>query len=118
MTDQWRRGFRFLADRGVPPRYVWLSRQVVASASAALLVVAVALAAFLVATVLLPDPLQFSGPNWVRYPYVYAATFAVGYVVLAITIGQLLAHARSQQHSGRACQCDSNWTADGVVRRL
>ena len=30
LADQRRRSFRFLADRGVPPKYVWLSRQLTA----------------------------------------------------------------------------------------
>ncbi len=95
-ADQWRRGFRFLANRGVPPGYVWLSRQLIAFGPPALLLI-LPLAIFLVAPLLLPDPVP-SGPlQWVRLSEFYAgpgligyyALTVFGYVVLGITVGQL-----------------------------
>ncbi len=96
-ADQWHRGYRFLADRGIPPKYVWLSRQSIAFGPPLLLLAALLLAAVILATLRLPNPLDFprshGAPLWEMYAaalvsgYSFFAVF--GYLVLGITVGQL-----------------------------
>ena len=80
LGDQRRRGFRFLAERGVPPRSVWLSRQVIwgtpALGYAALILV------FFVA---MPLSGELS-PEGVLVQFVGTA---FGFVILAYAAGQL-----------------------------
>ena len=96
-ADQWRRGFRFLADRGVPPRYVWLSRQLIAFGPPALLLLVWLLAMFLIALLVLPNPVVIGSLYWVKPSELYAGLGEIGeciltvlgYAVLGITVGQL-----------------------------
>ena len=95
-ADQWRRSYRFLADHGVPPRYVWLSRQLMAFGPPVLLLLASLLTAIVVAS-LLRSPVLAGSLNWVRMTDLYTGLYAfgyfilaiVGFVVLGITVGQL-----------------------------
>ena len=84
LPDQWGRGYRFLADRGVPPRYVWLSRQVVALAPAAVVLPVLLYFAYFLA------PEEWSPATWqiIRHPRV-AISYVFGYVVLSMAAGQL-----------------------------
>ena len=96
-ADQWRRGYRFLADRGIPPKYVWLSRQSIAFGPPLLVLAALLLAGVVLATLFLPNPLYFPRSHGAPPLELYAGIlvsgysfFAVfGYLVLAITVGQL-----------------------------
>ena len=96
-ADQWRRGYRFLADRGVPPKYVWLSRQLVAFGPPLLLLAGLLLVVLIVVTLLLPSPLYSNYLHWGRsleiyervYAFGYSLLVVVGYVVLGISVGQL-----------------------------
>jgi hypothetical protein len=96
-ADQWRRSYRFLADRGVPPKYVWLSRQLMAFSPLVVLLLTLLPAVFLVASLLLPDPVLGGPPHWAGMTGECAGLIAigcfilaaVGYVVLAVTVGQL-----------------------------
>ncbi len=81
LPDQWGRSYRFLADRGVPPKYVWLSRQLTTVLApllllAAIFVVAILLAALLGLTLFPNDPRE-----WER---VSAAVFCLGYTILSV----------------------------------
>jgi hypothetical protein len=95
LPDQWRRGYRFLADRGVPPKYVWLSRQLVAFGPPLLLLAVLLLVALVIGAVLLPSPLpanhpQISLAEIYERAYVFCgfALAAVGYAALGIAVGQ------------------------------
>ena len=91
------RGYRFLADRGIPPKYVWLSRQSIAFGPPLLVLAALLLAGVFLATLFLPNPLYFPRSHGAPLLELYAGIlvsgysfFAVfGYLVLGITVGQL-----------------------------
>ena len=54
LPDQWGRSYRFLADRGVPPKYVWLSRQLTTVLAPIALVAAILVVAILLGACLCP----------------------------------------------------------------
>ena len=62
LPDQWGRSYRFLADRGVPPKYVWLSRQLTTVLAPILLVAVILVVAILLGAVLMP--MFFPGNPW------------------------------------------------------
>ncbi len=98
-ADQWRRGYRFLADRGVSPKYVWLSRQTIAFGPPLLVLAALMLVAVILATKLLLLMKSLDVHRTYGAPpldmYAAALVFAesvftvAGFVVLAIAVGQL-----------------------------
>ena len=81
LPDQWRRSYRFLADRGVPPKYVWLSRQLTTVLAPLLLLAVVLVVAILLGAVLMP--MFFPGNPW-EYQRVTKAVFFLGYVVVSV----------------------------------
>jgi hypothetical protein len=86
LADQRGHSFRFLADRGVPPKYVWLSRQLVVLMSATVVLTGLLIVAFRVAPPYWSARLQEFDS--------YAAEsmlFVFGAVILGIAAGQLCA---------------------------
>ena len=84
LADQRGRRFRFLAERGVPPKYVWLSRQLVL-----LVPTVVVLPVLLFFMYGLAPERWIPGTNQsVRYTGT-ALTYVFGYVVIAFAVGQL-----------------------------
>ncbi len=84
--DQWGRGYRFLADRGAPPKYVWLSRQLICWAS-----VAAALPALLAAALFLaPTVIDLINGGELPVARLIAAIciMVIGYVILSVAAGQ------------------------------
>jgi ABC-type transport system involved in multi-copper enzyme maturation permease subunit len=103
LADQRRQSFRFLADRGVPPKYVWLSRQLTAVGVPLLLGMALLSAAFFLLTPafflltpLLPGFLQPDIQRWLDmesyasvYVFGHLILVVIGYAIFGITVGQL-----------------------------
>jgi hypothetical protein len=98
-ADQWAKGYRFLVDRGVPPKYVWSSRLL------SVLLVAIALSPFL----LIAPYYHFSrilydmydstwnyGSDSIRRFFwqlelgIVACGYAAGYVAIAVASGQFV----------------------------
>ena len=82
MSDQRRCSYRFLADRGMPPGRVWLSRQAVIYGYLTCLVLIPALLFALFEYVASPTPAGMIGEM---------LAFVVGYVVLGLAVGQFCA---------------------------
>ncbi|NLF08692.1 MAG: hypothetical protein GX594_12050 [Pirellulaceae bacterium] len=83
--DQWGRGYRFLADRGATPKYVWLSRQLVCWTSAA-----AALPALLIAALIQTyAAFHYSGRTLsLLWLLAQTSTSVIGYVILSVSAGQ------------------------------
>ena len=93
LPDQWGRSYRFLADRGVPPKYVWLSRQLMTVFAPILLLAAILVAAILLATFLLPmipraEPREFENVTKTVFMLGYTILGVFGYFVLCLAAGQ------------------------------
>ena len=96
LADQRRSSRRFLADHGVPAKYVWLSRQTITLGLPLLMFFTLLLALFFLASALLPSPLQSDIIRWARLSEVYAEAytlfyFAVGVlgcVLIGVAVGQ------------------------------
>ncbi len=96
MADQRRRGFRFLTDRGVPPKRVWLSRLVILFAIcvlAAVILLVVNLAGSVTVMKMLDHFARDSVQDVISIAWKYAvarnaAFLALGYVVLGLAAGQ------------------------------
>ena len=84
LPDQWDRGYRFLSARGVSPKYVWLSRQLVALVPMALILSALLFFAYFLA----PDSYTPGTGELVRRP-MWTLAYVSGYVVLGYAVGQL-----------------------------
>jgi hypothetical protein len=83
LPDQWGASYRFLTDRGVAAKHVWLSRQLVVWMPLVLLLpVLLALAVLLAPTAYSPQ-LQ----DYVRYTTT-ACACVFGYVVIGVAVGQ------------------------------
>ncbi len=96
MADQRRRGFRFLTDRGVPPKRVWLSRLVILFAICVLAAV-ILLVVNLAGSVTVMEAMSHFARDSVQdvfsiaWKYAVArnaAFLALGYVVLGLAAGQ------------------------------
>lgn len=96
MADQRRRGFRFLTDRGAPPKRVWLSRLVILFAICTLAAV-ILLVVNLAGSVILTDELRrfaadssqlFPPGVWSFAKAMNVAFLALGYIVLGLSVGQ------------------------------
>ena len=121
LADQRGSSYRFLADRGVPPKYVWLSRQLITLALPVFVVVAIVLVALLVGAPLSRD---FFRPeeNALNAPAVLV--FGVGYVaILGDRLrgpqhcgGAAIFDALPRRHSGRRFQhgADASFWSDGA----
>jgi hypothetical protein len=97
LADQRRSSYRFLTDRGVPPKFVWLSRQLLTLGIPMFVFISLLLGLFLLASALLPVPNYSELPGGANYSLIYAGTYSVfhllfgilGYVFLGIAVGQL-----------------------------
>ena len=96
LADQRRSSRRFLADHGVPAKYVRLSRQTITLGLPLLMFFTLLLALFFLASAPLPSPLQSDIIRWARLSEVYAEAytlfyFAVGVlgcVLIGVAVGQ------------------------------
>ena len=93
LPDQWKRSYRFLADRGVPPKHVWLSRQLTTVLApivllAAIFVVAILLAALLGLTLFPNDPRGWERVSETVLLLGYTILSVFGYVVVCLAVGQ------------------------------
>ena len=85
MSDQRRNSYRFLADRGVPPKYVWLSRQVITLVLPAIL----AAGLFLILPPLLLEQSKNAWTSWQMWlGIVVFLAHALIWVMLSIAAGQ------------------------------
>lgn len=84
LADQRRSSRRFLADHGVPAKYVWLSRQTITLGLPLLVFFTLLLALFLLASALLPSPLQSDILRWASLSEVYAEAYAVVYLAVGV----------------------------------
>jgi hypothetical protein len=84
LADQSRQGYRFLTDRGVPPKYIWLSRQFVLLLPVALVLPLLLSLAFLLAPSNASRDFISNASN-----IVVAMGYVLGYVVIGATVGQL-----------------------------
>ncbi len=100
LPDQWGRSYRFLADRGVTPKYVWLSRQLMTLFPLLFLLAAALVTAILLAALLLPLVIHQPNPlELLEAAKAYEIGFGVGclivgffgYVALCLAVGQLAA---------------------------
>jgi hypothetical protein len=97
LADQRRSSYRFLTDRGVPPKFVWLSRQLLTLGIPMFVFISLLLGLFLLASALLPVPDYSELPRGANYSWIYAGTYTLfylfvgilGYVFLGISVGQL-----------------------------
>jgi hypothetical protein len=83
LPDQWGASYRFLADRGVAPKHVWLSRQLVAWMPLVLLLPLLLIFAALLAPKAYSPTLQ----DYVWYTTT-ACACVFGYVVIGVAVGQ------------------------------
>jgi hypothetical protein len=85
LPDQSGRNFRFLTDRGVPPKAIWLSRQLV------MLLPIILLLPLLLDFAYCLTPGEWS-PLTQQYDRQYATTllYVFGYVVLRVALGQMM----------------------------
>jgi hypothetical protein len=96
LGDQRRNSHRFLTDRGVPPKFVWLSRQLVTLGIPMFAFIALLLGLFFLASALLPAPEYSDAPQWISVAQFYNGTYnlvyfflsVLGYVFIGITVGQ------------------------------
>ena len=92
-ADQWKRGYRFLADRGVPPKYVWLSRQLLCWGSVAAALPALLAAALFLAPTVIDSCIQNVGEGEalpVAQLIATTCTVVIGYLILSVAVGQFL----------------------------
>lgn len=97
LADQRKTGFRFLTDRGVPPKFVWLSRLLVTFALPMFVCFSLLLGLFLMTWTMLPlsehlDLMERTGALQAYTGIYYIVCFllgVVGYVFLGIAVGQL-----------------------------
>ena len=111
--DQWNRSYRFLADRGVSPKYIWLSRQSAAWGLPIGLVTAFLLVVCLIGLLSLSSLLSQSNANIERLSlgpstgfvvFVIAALTSFGYVLLGVSVGQFCSMVlRSGVLAGVSC---------------
>jgi hypothetical protein len=97
LADQRRNSYRFLADRGVAPKYVWLSRQLVTLGIPASLFILLLLGFLLLIAACLPTAARSDFWRGTRIAEAYAGVYGYGclmfgvfgYVILGIAVGQL-----------------------------
>jgi hypothetical protein len=95
LADQRRRGFRFLADHGVPPNFVWLSRQLLTLGLPTLVFLLLTFALLLL-PLFAPQIEPRGGLDCQRFAlsvagwqsFCYLALLATGYTILGIAVGQ------------------------------